>query len=447
MDHGHEEVVQLNGSKGLNEVAFPKPLSPDKIEGNHVYYTIRIQSGQVTFFENHETKTYGYNGPLLGPTIIVQKRQKVTVQLINELEEETTVHWHGLIIGGEEDGGPHQVIKPGEEQAITFTVEQEGAMLWFHPHPLHETSRQVYNGLAGLLYIVDEKQQAIPHTYGVDDFPLILQDKTFTDDFQLDYNQVKDDDGTTGNTLLINGVINPKLTLPHQWIRLRFLNGSNMRTYQLSFKQKVPMGQVASDGGLLENIVWQDSIQITPAERIEVVVDLTHVRQATVELQDDDGTLLLPIKIEGKSQQDWTIPHVLNVLPKLEDVESFPISKKIRIEGMANDVTLNGLTYDPDRIDFKQKQNELEVWEIENVMDDMGGMKHPFHIHGAQFKIISIDEEIPPAYLLGYKDTVSIEPGSKAKIAIKFPKKGLYMYHCHILEHEDSGMMGQILVE
>ena len=129
-----------------------------------------------------------------------------------------------------------------------------------------------------------------------------------------------------------------------------------------------------------------------------------------------------------------------------DDVKNKKVTKTVELAGMGGMVTINGQKFDANRIDFTQKQNETEVWEIENLNDMMGGMKHPFHIHGTQFQVISIDGKEPPANLSGLKDTISLQPGQKAKIAVTFPEKGIYMFHCHILEHEDNGMMGQIKV-
>ena len=137
----------------------------------------------------------------------------------------------------------------------------------------------------------------------------------------------------------------------------------------------------------------------------------------------------------------------MNNLRISDEVKNKKVTKTIKLAGMMNNVTINNKKFDPNRIDFTQKQNKTEVWEIENVKDPMGGMNHPFHIHGTQFQVISIDGKEPPANLSGLKDTISLKPGQKAKIAVKFTQKGVYMFHCHILEHEDNGMMGQIKVE
>ncbi|WP_342614674.1 multicopper oxidase family protein [Peribacillus frigoritolerans] len=451
MDISHETITELKSSLGENELTFPKVLKPDQEDNNSISYTIRAHKGTSEIFDGIKTKTYGYNGDFLGPVIRVEKGMKVTIHLVNDLKEDTTFHWHGLEVPGNEDGGPHKVLKPGESETIHFTVKQDAATLWFHPHPMHETGKQVFKGLAGLLYIDDKNSGKldIPKTYGEDDFPIILQDKKFTDDKQLDYNKVMNEDGTTGDTLLINGVVNPKLKADREKVRLRILNGSNMRGYTLHFDNNMEFQQIASDGGFLNKPNSTKELEIAPAERVEVIVDLTKVKGNEVSLVNEDNVTILPIHLKESADNSKTAKTTksLNNLEISNEVKNKEVTKTIKLAGMGKDVTINNKKFDANRIDFTQKQNETELWEIENMKDSMGGMNHPFHIHGTQFQVISIDGKEPPENLSGLKDTISLKPGQKAKIAVKFPEKGVYMFHCHILEHEDNGMMGQIKVD
>lgn len=447
MNMGHGTTTVLQSSLGENELTFPNILKPDKEDNHSISYTIHAQQGTTEIFNGMKTKTYGYNGDFLGPVIRVIKGMDVSLHLVNDLKEDTTFHWHGLELPAKGDGGPHQVLKPGESKTIRFTVQQDAATLWFHPHPMDQTAKQVYKGLAGLLYIDDENSDKldIPKTYGENDFPLILQDKTFTADKQLDYDSIMNPDGTSGDTLLINGVVDPKLTIDHKKIRLRLLNGSNSRTFKLHFDNNMSFEQIASDGGFLNKPNTTKELEIAPAERVEVIVDLTKVKGNEVTLVNEDNTSILPIHLK-KTKEDSFTADTLNNLSIPDNVKNKKVTKTVKLAGMGAMVTINGQKFDSNRIDFTQKQNETEVWEIENVNDMMGGMKHPFHIHGTQFQIVSIDGKEPPANLLGLKDTISLQPGQKANIAVTFPEKGIYMFHCHILEHEDNGMMGQIKV-
>ena len=227
----HDEIVSLTDSTGENELIIPPVLKSNNEEKTE--YTLRAQTGQTEIFDGVQTKTYGYNGSFLGPMLQFKKGDTVTINLVNELDEDTTFHWHGLEVPGNVDGGPHNVLKPGEESTIEFEVTQEAATLWFHPHPKGKTSEQVYNGLAGLIYINDENSEnlGLPNDYGENDIPLIFQDRVFDDEKQLNYKSAANEDGTVGNTSLINGTLNPKLTVNKEKVRLRLLNGSNARNY------------------------------------------------------------------------------------------------------------------------------------------------------------------------------------------------------------------------
>src|SRR5690625_298201 len=444
--HGRGNT-NIADSTGENELNIPPVLKSDKEEGNDVYYTIEAQKGKTEIFEGTETDTLGYNSSFLGPVVKLKKNQTAHIKLKNSLDEETTFHWHGLIIGGKADGGPHDVIKPGEEKNITFKVQQEASTLWFHPHPLEKTAKQVYEGLAGLMYIEDDMEN--PYVYGEIDFPLIIQDRTFNDQKQLDYRFAQFPDGTIGNTLLINGTLNPRLTVNKEKVRLRLLNGSNARNYTFKLSNNLPLEQIASDRGLLNEPVKLTELQLTPAERAEIIIDFSKVKEnEDVKLIMEDGTVLLPFKVtdeESKVQVEIQKPQ--NPFTTTEEEMQKEVSKEIVLFGMMHHVTINGKKFDINRIDFTQKVGETEVWEVYNKPDMMGGMIHPFHIHGTQFIVISINGEDPPENLQGYKDTIALNPGDKAKIAVKFEEKGVFMYHCHILEHEDNGMMGQIKVE
>ena len=460
MDHGsmmegmdnehmdHDNPDQLNNSTGENELKIPPALRP----GEDITYTLKAQKGKTEIFDGYQTNTYGYNGSFLGPMLQVEKGQSVKIKTVNEMDEPTTFHWHGLEIPGEGDGGPHSVLEPGEEKTIQFNVTQEAATLWFHPHPEGKTSEQVYNGLAGLLYINDEQSDrlSIPKDYGVNDFPLIIQDRTFDENKQLNYSEVMKTDGTIGNTLLINGTVNPKLTVADEKVRLRLLNGSNARNYTFKLNTGAEFEQIATDGGLLNKPLTMKEITLTPSERAEIVIDFSKMDSSKeLALVDNQGSILLPFSIKSqKSKQEsgTELPGTLNDFVVTEEEMNKSVSKKLELFGMGRSVTINGKKFDMNRIDFTQKAGETEVWELYNKPDMMGGMIHPFHIHGTQFKIISINGELPPENERGWKDTIALAPDERVKIAVSFKNKGTYMFHCHILEHEDNGMMGQIEV-
>ena len=444
---GDQEPVALNNSTGDNELAIPPLLEPENEEGT--VYDITAQKGTTEFFDGVQTETYGYNGAYLGPVVRITKGDTVKLRTKNDLSEETTFHWHGLDVPGGGDGGPHQLVQPGETKEVEFTVNQEASTLWFHPHPEGATAKQVYNGLAGLIYVEDEnsKTLSLPDDYGVNDFPLVFQDRQFNEDKQLDYQAVENEDGTTGDTLLINGTLNPKLTVGREKIRFRLLNGSNAREYTFKLNTGGTFQQVATDGGFLNEPIEVNEITLTAGERAEIIVDFSKYDSTNdVSIINEKGAVLLPFKIDEQTSNSVKLPEELNDYAVTDEERNLPVTKKIELFGMGNMVTINGKKFDINRIDFTQKQGDTEIWEIYNKPDMMGGMTHPFHIHGTQFKIVSIDGKEPSASLQGWKDTVAIAPDQKIKLAVKFNNTGIYMFHCHILEHEENGMMGQVEV-
>lgn len=242
-------------------------------------FSLVAQTGTTNFRSGVATATLGYNGQLLGPALRLRSGEKVALHVQNNLGEDTTVHWHGLLVPTEADGGPHQVIAPGARWTASFTVANPASTCWFHPHTHGSTGRQVVMGLAGLL-IVDDTTIApstLPDTWGVDDLALVLQDKRFTAAGQVDYTLSASDrtNGYTGDTLLVNGALAPVWQAPRQWVRFRLLNGCNARTLDLRLGNSLSLLQVANEAGLLAVPVARPSLALGPGERAEVLVDFS----------------------------------------------------------------------------------------------------------------------------------------------------------------------------
>jgi bilirubin oxidase len=250
-------------------------------EGNDVYFDLSLQSGFSQILPDVLTETWGINQPFLGTTLKARKGDSVHVTVSNNLDATTTLHWHGVKLPAKADGGPHQPIESEQEWLSEFDIIQPAATLWYHAHQLHKTGEQVYKGLAGMFIIEDDNSQSLglPSEYGVNDFPVIIQDREFNEDGSMDYLNRFDVQGgmmgKTGDTILVNGVINPLLTVEKSLIRLRILNGSNARIYNLQFDDNRAFKIIGSDGGLLEQPVEATMVTIAPAERIEIVVDLS----------------------------------------------------------------------------------------------------------------------------------------------------------------------------
>ncbi|MZQ99672.1 MAG: multicopper oxidase domain-containing protein [Acidaminobacter sp.] len=447
----------------LNEdnsvVAGPKPegnplklpalledLDPDPLAAR---YELTAARGETQFTGSGSAQTMGYNGTYLGPILRMRNGERVEIRVINALDAATTVHWHGLIVDGEQDGGPHQVILPGDSWTPEFVVEQPSATLWYHPHLQGETANQVYFGLAGLIYIEDDQASALPlpKIYGVDDFPLIVQDRSFNADGGFNY-QTTMMGVVPGDQLMVNGTLAPYLEVPRGLVRFRLLNASNAVNFDFTLSDGSDLTQIASDGGLLEAPVVRRNIELAPGERAEVIVDFSSGKEQSVDLMANSAPLL-EFRVQNESAAQTTLPSTLSyLLPgTFDNVSDLPV-REFYLESMGISGTINGKTYDLHRIDEVVSLNTPEVWVVRNtggMMMPTGG--HPFHIHSTQFRVISRNGETPPPWEQGFKDTVFVRDGEEVRLLVNFARPGVFMYHCHILEHEDNGMMGQFRVE
>ncbi|MGL4429584.1 MAG: multicopper oxidase CueO [Silvania sp.] len=482
----------------------PNLLTPDA--RNQVQLV--VQAGK-TAFGPHNATTWGYNGNLLGPAISLRKGQALTVNIHNTLDEETTLHWHGLEVPGEVDGGPHGVITPGGKRSVTFTPDQQAATCWFHPHQHGKTGRQVAMGLAGLVLIEDDESRLLrlPKQWGIDDIPVIVQDKKFTADGQIDYqlDVMTAAVGWFGDTLLTNGALYPQHNAPKGWLRLRLLNGCNARSLNFAASDKRPLYVVASDGGLLAEPVNVTELPMLMGERFEVLVDISDGKPFDL--------ITLPVSQMGMAVAPFdkpqpvlriqpllvtasgTLPDTLAAVPALPSLDGLtqrklqlsmdPMLDMMGMQALMNKYgdqamagmhhgqsmghmnmdhskmgsmghmnhgggkgfdfhnanRINGQAFDMNTPMFAAQKGQYERWVISGEGDMM---LHPFHIHGTQFRILSENGQAPTAHRSGWKDTVRVE-GGVSEVLVKFehdaPKEFAYMAHCHLLEHEDTGMM------
>jgi len=443
------------------------PLLTGTRRGGETVYELTAQTGSRTFFQDTDTLTYGYNGDYLGPTLLLRRGEDVRIRVRNTIEESTTVHWHGMELPGVMDGGPHQVIQAGAIWEPHFTVDQPAATLWYHPHPIGNTARQVYLGLAGLIIIDDDTAESLklPKQYGSNDIPLVIQDRRFQTNGSFLYRLAMPDlmQGLIGDTYLVNGAIKPYLSAGRELIRFRLLNGSNSSIYRFSFSGKSAFSQIASDGGFLEHPVEMSTLTLSPGERGEILLDLRR-RESGDSLYLFTETFQGPrdevLKIVVADRESGSHTSATQIPGKLVSIAEIPQSQSLRsrhfdLETMGRGgmgmiggrLTINGRKMDMKRIDATVKAGSTEIWEIVNVRTGMMEIPHSFHLHGVQFQILDINGKKPPAGESGWKDTVLVWPGDTVRIIIPFREfPGIYMYHCHLLEHEDDGMMGQFEV-
>jgi FtsP/CotA-like multicopper oxidase with cupredoxin domain len=248
---------QGGGNTGLgftNRLRIP-PLAKSQADtdGTKRFALSLLSGGRSEFLPGRVTKnTWGINGPYLGPTVRVARGDRVRMTVTNRLPETSTLHWHGMRLPARMDGGPHQMIEPGTTWTPEWTIDQPATTAWFHPHPHERTALHVYRGLAGLFLIDDPVGPRLPSTYGVDDIPLIVQDKKLDDDGSLATGGV--DEGTfglLGNTILVNGTYDPFLEVTTQLVRFRLLNASNARVYRVGLADNRTFDVIAGDAGPL----------------------------------------------------------------------------------------------------------------------------------------------------------------------------------------------------
>ena len=445
------------------------PLIDAAKQGNAV--KLKVTSGRHAFVNGKPTRSYGYSGPVLGPVIRLRRGDEVEMTVENALDVDTTVHWHGLQLPGEVDGGPHQAIKAGGGTwRPRLKIDQPASTAWFHPHPHHDTARQVYMGLTGLIMIDDDSDArlGLPHTYGFDDLPLILQDRSFDSDGSLmyDLDPLTIQYGLRGTSIIANGVASPVAQVPSGLVRLRVLNASNAQNLELRFSDRREFHVIASDAGFLSAPVAIKQLRVSPAERFEILVDFANRKPVVLEtgpdtvmgifgaVSQDDAAAFVPIM---RFEPTATIGTVKDLPARLVEPAAADREKAVQRRqfvldsgicggkrptemGMLPGLCINGKTHDMGRIDVETKLGTLEVWEIVSV-----GMAHPFHVHGASFRILSLGGAPPPAHLAGWKDVVLVEDKAELLVAFNHPatREHPFMYHCHILEHEDAGMMGQ----
>jgi FtsP/CotA-like multicopper oxidase with cupredoxin domain len=464
LKHGINDNITTNKS-GLiiNAPLSIPPLIDPELDVNGVkQYNLSIQKSTHNFYKDSLTNTFGINQSYLGNTLLVKRDDKVSINYTNKLDEATTIHGHGMHVPASQDGGVHQRIEVGSTWSAKYTVNQRACTNWYHPHLMGKTAEHVYHGLAGLIIVEDDesKNLALPKKYGVNDIPLIVQDRTFVN-FQLDYNPDRRDImmGYRGDVLLINGQVEPILKVKADTIRLRILNGSNASMYKFYFEDNRIFQQIATDNSFLEAPVSLISLTLSPSERAEIIVDLSSeagkkLILKTKELIND--TLYTALNIEVEIDTVGEIFLLTSLITHEDiDVKNVLRTRTFTLEGSGNRgnpiLTINNKEMDMARIDETLTLDELEIWKITNTMN----MNHNFHIHATHFKPYKRYNSNNEEYAIasnekGYKDCIHIPPLESVEILVKMidysDKDGKYMYHCHFLEHEDAGMMGQFVV-
>jgi FtsP/CotA-like multicopper oxidase with cupredoxin domain len=486
--------LQTPASTGVAPVSTLTPTLPASAD---LEIVMRAAAGQVNLFPDNPTDVWHYQAEIkqgdpasvqsipnsyLGPILHLQRGQNFRARLVNELTEETIIHWHGLHVPAEMDGHPRYAIAPGAAYDYSFRVLNRAGTYWFHPHPHQRTGAQAYAGMAGLFIVHDEEESAAQLPTGEFDLPLVIQDRIFDINRQLVY-AGDSMNGVLGDTVLVNGQQNASLTLKPAQYRLRLLNGSNARIYKLAWSDNTPFTIIATDGGLLEKPVERNAITLAPGERVELWADFSNHTGWELHLVSQpfsggggmgmmgsgypQGTPfdILTIRFEGDATRLFPRPSLLSA-PNFYLPEDSLRARRVEVamQGMAG--FINGRTFVMEEVapDERVRLGDLETWEFANLGGGMGMMgggmgmggmmsqPHPMHIHGVQFQVIerNLDTRQSNGYESlsdgfvdeGWKDTVLVLPGETVRVLVKFEDfAGMFLYHCHNLEHEDGGMM------
>ncbi|MEQ1690892.1 MAG: multicopper oxidase domain-containing protein [Gemmatimonas sp.] len=461
--------------------------APDEVQIRSGART-RVWRFTGTVIKGPATSLQSLPGSYLGPVIRVRRGQKVRIRFRNDLAEPSIVHWHGLDVPEAADGHPHLAIGSGSEYVYEFEVLNRAGTYWYHPHPHGKTGSQVYWGLAGILVVTDDEEDALPLPRGAEEFVCVLQDRTFDAQNQFAYlagGMMDQMHGLLGERQLVNGAENTTHTLATRAYRIRLLNASSTRVYKLMWDDGTPMTIIGADGGLLEQPLEQPFLTLAPSQRADVILDLSQRAIGTsVQLRsapfaaaevsiDTAGMmggmggmrgsapsngaslLLMTVRVARKEVSSFRLPTRLSPYGPAWAVDTAAPVRRIALDFRAGQWLIDGRSFDmmdvaPEDI---VRAGSTHVWEIANIGGMMGQqMAHPFHVHGTQFRILSrtrpADATLPSGSVreglvdAGWHDTVLVMPRETVRLQMHFTTyTGLFLYHCHILEHEDMGMM------
>ncbi|MBI4203419.1 MAG: multicopper oxidase domain-containing protein [Betaproteobacteria bacterium] len=451
----------------------------------------------LAYESEHEGRTF------LNPILRVRSGTAVGIKFWNALDEESIIHWHGFKVDSNNDGHPHYAVSGGGTYDYQFTVANRAATYWYHPHPHHLTGKQTYLGLAGLFIVEDDDevrlQLALDLKLGETDIPLLIQDKRLDAEGRPVYapDAVERVHGYLGDQVLVNFIARPHFAATTRIYRFRIINGSNARVYRLAFMrggQQIPYYVIGNDGGLLERPYGVAETFLSPAERLDVLLDLRdsrvgeavtlmslafdpmHLESAAKApageasrghhagheamtsnhaqgiLPDGAAIELLKITVTRKTAYDKALPETFTPITPIDVTGAR--QRVLKLGETKGAWRINGLAYKLRATPIVVKRGSVEIWEIRNAAR---GMPHPMHVHGFQFQMLersgspeqqrssAVNEKGLSAADLGWKDTLLVWPGETVRLAIDFSHAFLgdqvYMVHCHNLEHEDHGMM------
>jgi FtsP/CotA-like multicopper oxidase with cupredoxin domain len=418
------------------------------------------------------------DGSYLGPILRLQRGQRVRVRFSNQIGEPSIVHWHGLDVPERADGHPRLAVGHGSEYVYDFDVTNRAGTYWYHPHPHMRTAPQVYQGLAGLLLINDPEEDALQLPAGAGEMVCVLQDRRLDAGNQLVYasgagmaQMMETMNGWLGDEVLVNGRIQPTVDVERRTYRIRILNGSNARIYKLAWSDGTPMVIIGGDGGLLERARSQPALTLATGQRADVLLDLSShssgseirleslaypsadvgrvgMMRATARVPQGTRLSLMTMRAAGARGSRYHLPERLSTHTFRPDTAA--AVRRVPLSFRQMTWLIDGRVFDMQEVATEETvtPGATQIWELVNEINPMGmAMAHPVHLHGPQFRVLSRRGGAPNALRDGINDdgwidTVLVLPGETVRLQVTFSQhQGLFLYHCHILEHEDMGMM------
>ncbi len=472
MNSGNMTEVTIGGETGL---PFRQPSVWNGSGISASTTTLDVQGAPV--------QAWAMGSSVLAPTIRVPKGAAFSVQLQNQLAMETNIHWHGLTVPSTMDGHPKDVVKTGGTFTYAFPVFDRAGTYWYHPHPHKNTARQTYMGMAGLFIVDDPAEASLNLPSGEFDVPLVLQDKRFQQVKRFVYAPSMADvmTGYLGDTMFVNGAPVPYLDVENGLYRFRVLNAATARVMKLGFENGMVFHVIGTDGGLIDAPQQVTSVMLSPGERVEILVNFASIALGGSALfQTQEFTLpaapasqsgmngmtmsaykqgmampIMRFNVKRQTTRQTTIPQALTPIERISAAQAtktrtFTLNMEmVSLEGGATPHggtnggemmrhTINGKLFAMERIDEKITFGTTEIWEFQNKGDE----PHPMHVHGTQFQVLSRSGGALAPVDMGWKDTVLVNPNESARVILRFDKyRGIYLVHCHNLEHEDDGMM------
>lgn len=418
---------------------------------------MNLTETNVVVWPGQNTTGMVINGSYPGPSVVIQKGSTFTANFFNQLSEPATIHWHGVSTPEAMDGHPKDAIPPGGNFTYTFPVNNRGGTYFYHAHADMRTAEQVFKGFAGFFIVDDPAEIPLGLPRGNFDIPLCLQDHRIADIPQFTYNANMNDVmfGYLGDTVLVNGTPDAYFDVSRTLYRFRILNGSNARVYKIALSDDRPFHIIATDGGLKDEAVEVTSSFLSPGERVDILISFSSYtigQSVTLKSQAFSapgmGTYrqgvelnIIRFDVTGNQSSGGVVPATMPAISyynpsDVKTLRNFVLSVT---GGGMNMHKINGLSFELLRIDWETPLNSLEEWRIVNATNNL----HPMHSHEAQFQVYSRNgnTNLPPSDK-GWKDTVLVYPFETVRTLIRFTEyRGIFLYHCHNLEHEDDGMM------